>query len=255
MKKKRETKADELHKNKLSRLTSSEGRKQILGYLREISDDHKFQGFVIEMRKKYGIRKSGFTYNEKRYPYPPKRWKHYNDSTKRVAISNAAKEKSRELGLPPIEASEIIEGYIFYTCIELPYTHNAHHLCIVSDLLEEKQHPYTEEIQSDDNYFYPIAIRISPQAGLRTILDYITKAYKPEIKELQQKYKDPDVRIGGKKGRKDIRERNNFIYDLHVKGFKIKEIVTAVTDNYGETLDEGHVGKIISNERKKRKKM
>ena len=111
-----------------------------------------------------------------------------------------------------------------------------------------------KEIQQADNEIYPLAIRLSPYASERDIIDYVKKNYAFTIAPAQKSYQKSGVPIG-KLRKKDQKreERNEFIYqNRRLTG---KELMGLVNDKFGEVLDYGHIRKIISLENKKRKEV
>jgi len=78
-------------------------------------------------------------------------------------------------------------------------------LCQLSNVVDEEIEPYMKSIRKIRNYIYPIYIRISPYASQRDILDFIKKHYNCKIgsiKQLQEQYKKPNVKIGRVKTKK-----------------------------------------------------
>jgi len=165
-----------------------------------------------------------------------------------------------------IEFREIILLDLFYNKIIIPPDLNSYNLCSVRDLTEEKMKGHITEndvytnlnFETSDDIFFPIAIKLSPYASKRNILNYIESIYMTEIKPLQDKYKNinikegKNIKIGKIRSRNQIKQtRNNFIYQN--KHLPLKKIGNLVYDKFDELLDDGHIGKVISLERKERK--
>lgn len=132
---------------------------------------------------------------------------------------------------------------------------NGYDLCLLVDLQEEAEEPFGMDIQEADNTFFPLAIRISPYATQRDILDFVKKKA-PMIKHEQERYikTNKGVRIGHVKKKKErIQLRNELIYQN--RNLPRKEIMRKVSDEFNEILDYGHIGKIISLMEKKRKEL
>ena len=230
-------------------LHNSKGRKKSMAYMKKLFDKGNFLAFVKRIRVKYEIPESPA---KKNYPFPPSDWKYKNDHKKRVALEADIRYFCLAERLHPHEWSDPITVYIFYNQIDLLYRHNTHHLCMVVDIPEEKIAPNSRKTQEDDDRLYPVAIRISPEASVRDILDFITKVYNPEILELQKKYQGNSAPIGSAKTSSDeVRRRDKYIFTLSKEGYSAKEIVSIVNERFGELLDTGLIGKIISNMRKK----
>lgn len=130
--------------------------------------------------------------------------------------------------------------------------------CLVFDREEVGEEEYPED-NSDPvelepwSYSHPVIIRLSPYASQREVIDYIKKSYAELIEPIQERYRDEEIMLGRvKKKKKSIQDRNDYIYEN--KDLPRKEIAHLVYEVYGEILDEGHVGKIISLEKQKREK-
>lgn len=117
----------------------------------------------------------------------------------------------------------------------------------------EEEQNYEQERKIRKNKEFPVAIRISPYASERDIIDFIKKNFS-EIEAHQSMYRSDKIKIGKvKKKKSSIQERNDFIYAN--RNLPRKKIMMMVTDKFKETLDYGHIGKIISLETKKRKEV
>lgn len=171
----------------------------------------------------------------------------------------------RNFGLDEIMWLEDLEQYILTN--ELP-KQNLSTPCMVFDRIEmgEDEYPdgYYEDGYDDDDgpmkqpkelepwsYSHPVIIRVSPYASQREIIDYIKKSYTSYIKPIQERHQDERVYLGKvRKKKQSIQKRNDFIYEN--RHLPRKEIMRLVTDSFKETLDYGHIGKIVSLEKKKR---
>ena len=240
--------------NWMEALNSSSGHKKILNYIRAIIDTKEFQNFVVRARNKYEISVGGFKDMQKITPPPEWVQKHTYDRYRELA--GEAEKFAQKHHLHYLDSAEVFAHYIFYNELMFFADSYAQNLCIISDIPMEKDEPYSEKTQKDDDRLFPIAIRVSPYASLRDILDFVKKVYKYEIKLLQDNYKEKGVKVGKFKERKDkIRERNDFIYEH--KHLPRKEIMHLLTKRFGadNTLDYAYIGKIISLEKKRRKKV
>jgi len=111
------------------------------------------------------------------------------------------------------------------------------------------------EMLEEKLFYYPIVLRIHPEAGQRDIIEYIKKQW-PRIKSFQDNYIDK-TRVASFKNSKTkenlrIKERNNFIYKN--KDSSRKAIMQRVNKELNADLDPGAIGKIISLEKKRREK-
>ncbi len=119
-----------------------------------------------------------------------------------------------------------------------------------------------DRMTTDDEYFdnklfnttldkeYPIAIRISANASIQDIVNFVNKNSKI-IKLFQKPYKDPGIEIGKHRSRSAGSQKvADFIYahrDLSIEEIRKKLSAQKIH------LDPGHIGKIRSLEKKRRK--
>ena len=174
----------------------------------------------------------------------------------RTAFNEAIKKVCKKYKIHFLDGLGIFENYIFYNETDYAIDFGGYGMCLTVDIPQEKEEPWSKDAQEDDDLLYPIAVRISPHASLRDILDYIKTTYHYQIYFLQKKYKDKDIKLGKFKKRKTvIQERNEFIYKN--RNLPRQEIMKLVTDKFGakNTIDYGYIGKIISLEKKKRKEL
>lgn len=254
--------SDELVIEQRSRkLTSSQGRKLVLAHIVKVVNEKSVQERVQVVRQKYAIPTHGFKGGKRRYPAPPKTWLYASNQPIRVTIAKIAKELSVEHDLHPTECAPVFEGYIFYDRIELPYAHNAHQLCIVSDVADEKANPYSREVQTYDNRYYPIAIRINPNASENTILEFVSCVFGTELKELYSKYSKLKFNHRFTRGpSKKIVERNEYIRKLNRMGvYSQRDIATRTNEHFSKV--EGYrlityqtVNKVLNPQKKLKEK-
>lgn len=232
------------------------GYKKFARYVKTVLSSDDFQSEVVKMRKKYNIPQDGFKPQNGTYSYPPKQWEERDAKTTHKRLMKDIEHLSTKYHIPFLNGLSIFESYIFYSSKEYVTDTNGFNLCMISDLKEEYEDPFSKKIQESDNDMYPIAIRISPYASQRDILDFTKKIYKHHILPLQTRYKDKKVKIGKlRKKNEHVQKRNKFIYKN--RHLPTKEISTLIRKEFGakHIIDEGHLGKIISLERKKRKEV
>lgn len=234
----------------------SSGYKKFQNYIREIFESDHFQIFVKNIRDKYKIPESGFQFTPEERWIPPREWVFTHNTEVSGAFENEIKEFCAKYKIHFIDGIDIFENYIFYNSKDYSMDIGGFSVCIVSDIANEKVDPYAKDIQDADDASYPIAIRISPYASLRDILDFVKVSYKFPIKHLQEKYKDKAIKLGKFKKRKTvIQKRNEFIYQN--RHLPRRQIARLVLEKFGSKndIDYGYIGKIISLERKKRKEL
>lgn len=126
-------------------------------------------------------------------------------------------------------------------------------LIFVEDVIYQKEIPpeYQDDFIEQFDLSYPVAIRISPFVSRRDLEDFVDKFFANTIKPLQEKYKNNELRIGKARSKKN-RSRDDFIYKN--KKLPRRDISELVWKKY-DPMDVGEIGKVISNEGKKRNKM
>jgi hypothetical protein len=245
----------------------TKGYKKMLNYFSAIVRSDHFKEFVAECRNRYKIPQnglepfkvtdhSGVAYRmdkHKRieisiggYPLIPKG---YCVHTEKDLYENVELFCDR-YSLYVLDWQEAIIFFIFYNKIVIPEHSDAYNLCHVSDIKHEKEEPFEEKTQQSINAAFPIVIRISPYASQNDIVDYIKNAYRPSILPLQEKYQDKTIKIGSIKSRRsETQKRNDFIYEKrHLPRKEIMRLLKGL-------IDEGHIAKIISIEKKRRKEL
>lgn len=110
----------------------------------------------------------------------------------------------------------------------------------------------TEKMEFIDKDTFPVMLAISPFASQRDIIEYIKKFHTNHILPIQKRsrVKFKNSPIGNRSKDSSTRNRNDFIYKK--RELPRKEIATSVAKEFKEFLDVGHIGKIISEEKKKR---
>ena len=238
------TRAAELEQN-------TQARKKLRSYFLEISRTEWFENKIIEFRKKYGVPEGGYVADGQSIMPPeqlPDRW----NAAKAIGVD--VEKICEKYSLHSIDWSDDIESYLFYNKFFNVYDFNTKNLIYLADLAEEKIDPFEESTQAQDNKYFPIALRISPYATERDILDFVKKTYTTMILPALKQYRKSDVKIGRVKSKDEkIAKRNKFIYEH--KHLPRKQIMRLLHDKFGIILDYGHIGKIISLEIKKRKEL
>lgn len=249
-------------------VSKTSGFKKYKNYLSEIIKSDNLQTKIESIRKKYKdfIKQDIPELNKTKSPEESSVFfeKINSNGRKNIEIcrdfvnemSNLCEYISEYYKVPNLRLLEIIEHYIIYNEIEIrikytdAYSFNMLTLFDVLKSLDNYKQKY-KKIQLKHFKTYPIAILLSPYASENDIIDYIKKVYMINIKPLQEQYIDKKIKFGKiRKKNSDKEKRNNFIYKN--KELPIKEIRKLVTKEFKEYLDDGHIGKIISLEKKKR---
>lgn len=131
-------------------------------------------------------------------------------------------------------------------------------MCKIVDIIQDMNnhlHFYSEM----SGYFrklyedYPVVIKLHPNITQNDLIDYIKKNWSA-IESYLCQYKEDECRLGKVRNRKaSIKKRNDFIYKK--RNLPREEIRKLVSNKFNESLDGGHIGKIISLENKKRKEV
>ena len=181
-----------------------------------------------------------------------------------IRFSKVIRNVCRYFELDEVFWFDDIKNYVLKA--KVPIQKNTSTSCVVFDRLEIGEDEYDEEdldgledkfaepkeLESY-SYSYPVVLRISPYAKKKEIIDYIRKTYEFYIEPIQASYKKNNlpIKIETIRGRNPkIQQRNKFINDFREQ--PLKKIKKFVEINFGELLTVGHIGKIISLEKKKR---
>jgi hypothetical protein len=231
----------------------TQSHKKLWRYVEEVVDSDSFKEDVSNLRQLYKI-PEGIVSNEKAQPMPPLQWADHDNAKKVRMLMDDVDALCYKYGLPCFELHDTFLNQIFFDGPPVKFEDNfmAYNLCNTQDIIGDREDPWSDRKVESDDFAYPVAIRISPYASMRDIIDFVEKTYTPFIKELQDRYKMIDVEIGKQRIR-DVKTvaRNNFIYENRRKARKV--IMKLVAEKFDEFLDEGHISKIISHENKRRK--
>lgn len=220
-------------------LLSTQNNKKIINYFNDLINKKRFKASVESVRR--------FNLDENNKP------KNVGDFNKKVKIL------CRKFGLDENLWLEDMNNYILNGVVPKKTIDN---LCIVLDREEIGENEYPNGCVNEEkdilntpvelnpiSYRYPIILRISQYASERDIIDYIKKIYSIYIKPIQEKYKDDEILLGKIKSKNQkVQERNKFILDNKEKPLKEIRHLLAQKEIY---LDDGLIGKIISNHNKK----
>lgn len=235
----------------------TKGFKKLWNYFQEIAETELYITTLNRLILECDIPPQGFDQrilsiaDDRRFILPPE-WRYYESEKKYVEVSEEIKKLCKRFHLHYMDWFEVIAKHLFYNLIEVPRYPNSYNLCLVSDLVETKQEPL-EEFEESDDIAFPVAIRVSPYASQRDIIDFVKKAH-TQIEAYQKKYRDEQAKIGRVKTKKPlVRQRDNFIYEL--RDLPRQQIMRLLNEKLGISLDYGHIGKIISLEAKKRKEV
>lgn len=244
-------------------LKKSSGAEKLLNYFDHLVKTSSFQKKILRIRKKYKIPVSGFE-DETQKNWLPTQWVHHDN--KKI------QDKLYDVDIPKIIEKFALFGrnwdsllweYIFYNVYDHQRTFfifPTDELCYLSDIQADKTEcdlhlpEWAEEFQRIENELdkkFPILIRVSAYASQNDIRDFI-QTNKDRILRIQEEHRKKGILLGKIRSKNPIiQERNQFIYEN--RNLKLKEITKLVYENFHEHLDEGNVGKIISEEERIRK--
>lgn len=236
---------------------TTESYKKTLSYIKGLISDPVFLKKVLRIRKKCKLPESGLP--DTIYGQNPKtgdRFIVFPEHLDKTSFRNELSKLSKEFGLD-IFWEEMIENYIVYNNLNISvFTAPMSIIDVKNCFFGPFQYGKAEAESSLDflreiSKTNPVALFIGPYASQREIIDYVKKLYKLTIKPIQNSYKNPKIKLGKiRKKDEKITIRNEFIYQN--KDLPRKDIMKLVTDTFGEVLDYGHIGKIISIEKLKR---
>jgi hypothetical protein len=245
----------------------TQSHKKLWNYFTLKTKTNYFRDEIARIRQNFNIPETGFEAIRKaNYAFKtPEEWKNGLTSKEEgqllKKIWSEAEKICKKFQLHAPEWKETVGYYIFYNKLQAMYGNNAYNLCVLRDVIgEEKARRkartktfLTAKKLDELDLFYPIAIRVSPYATERDIIDYVKKM-SSLIKEYQKPYMEAEVKIGKVKKRKQsIQERNEFIYDnRHLSLNDTKKLVEA---KFVEVLDYEYIGKIRSEEAKRRQEV
>lgn len=225
---------------------NTQARKKIRNYALAIFQSAEFIEELADIRRKHGIPENGYGGNISK-----------DSPTKETSLKKIEKDIEvlcKKYKLHYVDWFQDVEHLLYFDEFEDIFDLNSKSLLLISDLVYEKTDPYSAETQEQDDKHFPIALKISPYATRRDIIDFIKKKYKLFILPLQKNYREDSTRIGKLRLRNEkITKRNNFIYKNRT--LPRKDIVKLVSKEFGEVLDYGHISKIISLENQRREKM
>lgn len=247
----------ENHDSFLEKLSHSRGSKKIKNYFLDLIDREDFQEKVAGFRKKYSIPKDGFVRETDSFIFKgvhlaPKEWKNSNKASGKfwIPLLKDVNEICRAYRIPTTSSGMMLE-YLMFSAID---DRALEDLLTTQDVFEIGDDP---ESDAQKLWDYPIAIRVSPYANKRVILNYIEIAFTKKIKPLLEKYKAKKIALG-RTYKKDevVRKRNTLIFELHEKGCKWQEIKKVLKDaGYEGYFGQSEIERLLSSERKRRRKV
>ncbi len=241
---------DKYYEENVEPYIKSKGTQKMWNYFLDVMKKDYFIEVIRTLRLEYEIPDTGFNSEDGHCYRPPHNFKNEEKLRKEIIEKICKKYK-----LHNFDYSDVILDFIYYNQIHPVNELGACGLFRVSDVIEEKEDPFGELTQQSDDATYPIAIRISPYASQRDIVDFIKNKviWKKEIEFLQNKYKDKGIKIGKIKTKnKNIQQRNSLILRNRKKPLKEIRKMLAQQKIF---LDDGHISKIISLEKQARKEV
>lgn len=244
-------------KSNVEAFCETQGFDKLSAYFVAAIEGDESQEEIRVLRERYNVPIMGFEIKNKLIGCPPKQWSFCKDCDEHKDLRKKLRLMCLKLALLPKDWADTLEYYFFYNKFFNITDFNVRNMCFLSDKLKVVDIFEEEDLTTEELNSYPIALHISPYASSNDIMDYICKVYETVIKPLQTKYRHPDCVIGKiRPGNERIKLRDKFIYDC--RNLPNKEIVFLVGRNfpdYADAVDEGSIGKIISLQKKIRKKV
>jgi len=239
----------------------SSGMKKLSHYFTDLLKRDNFQGKIKSIKDKYKIPPEGL-------PWEGNKSDQMVDAFLSMdGVEEEIDNLATSFGLYDYSWHSFLGTYLLFNRSnfkDYPYYALSFDLCHLEEYPNDELDEFIEKASKDEqdyeqerkvrkNKEFPVAIRISPYASERDIIDFIKKNFS-EIEAHQSTHRSDKIKIGKvKKKKPHIQERNDFIF-AH-RNLPRKKIMTMVTDKFQETLDYGHIGKIISLEIKRRKEV
>lgn len=243
---------------------------QIIKFFEEFIRKAEVVNFVKEYRKVLGLPDNGITFTDEDrqefekeiWPilYLPKKIFLLNGKIKKEAgirIINTCDAFVRQQGVDSIYIPVMLRLFlIFNKTIKIPSKMFGEK----DDLLMMEHIPSELSWYDDEDHYllkcmhrhfdsiarkYPIALYINPEASQNQIKDFISKNW-----DYIKAYQDETKKILSGIRSKRRQKINDFIYEN--KELSIAEIGRKLAEEMNEFLDDGHIGKIIQLETKKR---
>lgn len=219
------------------RMNMTKGERKVAAFFEHIVRTDMFVKNLDLARRVNDIPVNGFKI-DKSSDVPPVNWLKSHDKQDVDALEKYADDVCEVYGLDVEAYSVCILSYIFYNKFVIPKSFADFNLLQLFD--NENSSP-----------FFPIEILVSPYASLRDIIDFVTRNYKA-IKKRQNKYVNPNVRIGKYK----YRNRDNLlIYDYIYNNRKLSllDLSNNVNTKFNKNYGYEDIAKMLSIERKRRK--
>ncbi len=264
------------------------GEQKILNGFIKITKTDAFEEEILKVRKTLGIPLDGIKLTKEQLlridehikkPHKDEfsRFADFTNGFQMKTKSEYPSETKKLLSIFPVMNeyfSLLIRNYIYYNVLLIEELgaqgHNPPDLCYASHAEDEADAYFIDDnpdnssggIRSHNEriagliYDYPVSIRIHTDASQRDISNFIKENWKT-IKGYQAKYQTKKGNLSLKNIRVKINKitatRNDFIYEH--RELPRREIMNLVSNKFKEFLDQGHIGKIISLEKNKRKKV
>ena len=227
-------------------------------YFIEISNGDRFLSDVRTIRIKYRIPLRGYEWKEKD-PSIPDEWYEKEGHEAQFLLKKDVNKICEKYALPIRSWSDTIEFFIFYNKrISLVDTF-VYKQIIVSDSIR-KNDVDGNEVNKKTVKEYPIAINITPYVGENELVDYIHKMFITEVKPIQERYLNPEIKINKVRAKKSsIKEVKAFVWEnRQIKGSDLTKLVHQKFKKISRSGEVGpytydDINKMISLERLRRK--
>lgn len=254
----------------------NQSKQKLLNYLDNFIDSDYFQDNIKETRKELGIPSDGFSLSEDNFQivrnayneealYNMGSWTLYEYylpeefKDRKWDVTKSMIKIRKKLPINNSIISAILTIYLFGNTKRYELLEEGADLCEIIDIKRELDKFCEIDTNGTVNIVrmsyrnYPVVLKLHPDISQRDLADYIKKNWS-EIHRHLSDYKDKDSKMGKFKTRNvSKKKRNDFIYNN--RELPRKQIKEMVEKEFNEVLDYEYIGKIISEERKRRKEV
>lgn len=230
------------------------GYHKIINYINALLVRNDFLNDVLKIRKSFDIPSEGYKIGPLSGEYIHKWPRSFDSKVKQTQFNDIVREYFKKYKLGPLLASTaFLRYFIFFNKINLPAFYD---LCAIEDNRQpnRSKNRYGECLYND--FTHPISIRVTPEAKIDDIIDFVRKKYKTEIKPLQVMYRQGTLKdsIGSFRSRDPIKSSiSDIIFENNHKSNK--EIMKIISNRFpGKIIGSSEITKLKSIEKQRRNK-
>jgi hypothetical protein len=224
------------------------GHTKLINFLEQLIRNEPFIKELQIIRKKYDIPYDGFGFlfssKEEAEIFAFKYPSDWDSSPKNIkSVDNDLDVLTKKFDLGPVENwRDELKFILFYDYVHLK---DMMDLSLIDEV----------GVKGGDSMWnaktHPIAIRITPYASQRDVINYIKANFNKLVLPIQNKYRSPNMKLGIHRTKGEHNQYiHDFIYDH--RDVPAKELVGSVLRIFGVSMDHAHIQKIKDIEKKKR---